>query len=146
MSSLVKFWRLPVGERGLLFQSLLALVAARFALWIFPLKKIQSFKFLKVSETFRDSRLSPEKIAWAIGALSRRLPGLRNCLVQALAGQALLARHGQSSQLRIGVARFADGQFKAHAWVEVAGRLLIGGEGASQFTVLPSLEPQHDRP
>ena len=145
MNSLVKFWRLPAGERRLVLQSLLALVAARLALWIFPLKKIQTLKTLKVSKSFRVS-VAPEKIAWAIGALSHRLPGLRNCLVQALAGQALLARHGQSSQLRIGVARFADGQFKAHAWVEVAGRLLIGGEGASQFTVLPSLEPHHDRP
>jgi hypothetical protein len=145
MNGLVKVWRLPAGEQRLLFQALLALLVARLALWISTLKKIQSFKLLKVSGTLRGS-IPPEKIVWAIGALGRRLPGLRNCLVQALAGQMLLARYGQASQLRIGVARFADGQFKAHAWVEVAGRILIGGGGVSQFTVFPSLEPHHDRP
>ena len=144
MKSFVKFWRLPTGERFLLLSAFFYLAAARIALWVFPLQKIvKRAETLKVSKTFS---ASPEKIASAIGVVSRRLPGLRNCLVQALAGQVFLARQGHISQIRIGVARKQDGQFQAHAWVEYAGQIIIGGgAGVSQFTVLPPLEFQHEK-
>ena len=53
----------------------------------------------------------------------------------------LLTRHGYSAQLRIGVARAAAGPFKAHAWVECAGTVIIGGGSAlGDYTPLPALE------
>jgi hypothetical protein len=59
-----------------------------------------------------------------------------NCLVQALAARTLLQRAGYDARLRIGVAKPPDAGFQAHAWVELSGVAVIGGENVSQFTQL----------
>ena len=41
--------------------------------------------------------------------------------------QALLGFTGVSSHVRYGVGRDANGGFRAHAWVECDGRVIIGG-------------------
>lgn len=142
MRQLVKFWRLPGEQRRLLVSALLCLVAVKVGLRVIPLPVIlRRLETLKVSKTFRAwDPLPPEQAAWAIRAVSRYLPGTRNCLVQSLAAQAMLARQGGASQLRIGVAKDDGGQFKAHAWVECDGEIIIGAEGVSQYTALPPLE------
>lgn len=93
----------------------------------------------KVSETV--GAWSPTKLAWAIHVVSGRLPGSANCLVRSLAAQAMLARGGYLSCVRIGVARPDSERFKAHAWLECDGKIIIGGEGTSQYTPLPNLQP-----
>jgi hypothetical protein len=143
MKRFVKFLNLTPDERGLLIGALFHLAAIRIGLWVLPLQvMLRQSKTLKVFETFRVSRLPAERIAWAIRVVSRYLPGTRNCLVQSLAAQTLLARRGYSTQLRIGVAKDEGGQFKAHAWVECDGQIIIGAAGVSQFTALPPLEFQ----
>jgi len=83
--------------------------------------------------------LAIERVAWALGAAGRRLPGGTNCLAQALAGQALLRRSGRRAVLRIGVARQASGEFAAHAWVDCGGQIVVGGAERADFTALPPL-------
>jgi hypothetical protein len=39
----------------------------------------------------------------------------------------------------VGVGRDANGQFEAHAWVEVDGRTVIGGEIAHRYIPMPDL-------
>ena len=71
---------------------------------------------------------------------SRYVPG-STCLVQALAGQWMLLREGYPAQLRIGVSK-AEG-FEAHAWVELEGKVLIGGpEESARFTPFPPAQTQ----
>jgi hypothetical protein len=57
---------------------------------------------------------------------ARRLVPVANCLPQALAAQAMLHRRGIACTLRIGVARDAHDRLEAHAWVEVAGQVVVG--------------------
>ena len=65
---------------------------------------------------------------------ANRLPG--TCLIQALALQRFLARHGWPSELRIGVAPGSAGLL-AHAWLIDGDLVLIGdGHEAETFTVL----------
>jgi hypothetical protein len=71
---------------------------------------------------------------------SRRPPGVKSCLNQALAAQVLLGRRGHPSLVHIGVARGERGQFQAHAWVESGGQVVIGGPGYERFTPLVALE------
>jgi hypothetical protein len=139
---LAKFLRLPTAERRLLFSALFHLAAARIGLWTLPLEQIVKRLPQTKKPVFSEKTgfCRPKEIAWAIRAAGRYLPGGQNCLAQALAGQALLARRGIATQLRIGVAKDAAGRFTAHAWVECDGRILIGGAGAAQFTALPPLE------
>ena len=80
----------------------------------------------------------PEALAWAVGAAARRFPKA-SCLTQAIALEALLAEAGHPSAVRIGVARRTDGSFEAHAWVELDGRVLIGGlPDLERYAVLPA--------
>jgi hypothetical protein len=79
---------------------------------------------------------SIDSIAWAVTVASRYVPAA-TCLTQALAVQGLLAGRGHPACLCIGLARSAAGRFQAHAWVECAGRVVIGGaEAPIRFTPL----------
>jgi hypothetical protein len=80
---------------------------------------------------------SLDSIAWAVTVASHYVP-VATCLTQALAARVLLAGRGRSARLCIGVARSESGRFQAHAWVECAGRVVIGGaEAPVRFTPLP---------
>ncbi len=73
-----------------------------------------------------------QRIARAVSLAGRRSPWPTSCLRQALLLKALLARRGMGSELKIGVRNQPGEGFGAHAWVERRGRVLIGGEHASQ--------------
>jgi len=79
------------------------------------------------------------ELAWAIHRAARLSPG-STCLVRALALHVMLARRGLASVLRIGAARAQDGDMEAHAWVEHAGQVLLGGDGQDRYVALLSLE------
>ena len=77
------------------------------------------------------------KLRWALGAVERRIPPARNCLIKALAARTLLQRRGFASRIVLGVRRGADGHFMAHTWVEdSAGRCVVGGDGPAAYTPL----------
>jgi hypothetical protein len=84
--------------------------------------------------------LPPERIGWAVRAAAQRVPGADTCLVQALAAEALLARHGHVSQLRIGIARIGAG-IEAHAWLERDGHPVFGQPSSIESALLPPLPP-----
>ena|SRR5687768_6598334 len=67
-----------------------------------------------------------ERVVRGVNRASRRVRGA-TCLTRALAVQALLGFTGVSSLVRYGVGRDANGGFRAHAWVECDGRVIIGG-------------------
>ena len=143
MKRFVKFLSLTADERRLLVSALFRLVAVRVGMWVFPLRDI--LRRLPQTPEERDDwrgshALPAERIAWAIRVASRYMPGTKNCLVQALATQAMLARRGHTARVRIGVAKDEGGQLKAHAWVECGGKIVIGGVGMSQYTALPYWE------
>lgn len=77
------------------------------------------------------------RIAWAVAAAARRLPGGSRCLAQALAAHVLLRRHGHASGVRLGVVRVGPRRLEAHAWVELDGAPLLGGSGAARYTPFP---------
>jgi len=82
---------------------------------------------------------TPERIAWAVSAAGRRVPGGRHCLAQAVTACILLGRYGHSARVRLGVSRDAAGGFEAHAWLERAGAVMLGGPDISRFAPLPPL-------
>ena len=72
-----------------------------------------------------------------------RIPGA-SCLTQALAAHLLLRKHGHPSRLCLGVARTEGKKFRAHAWLESQGRIVIGADGVAALTRLPAL-PRNPR-
>jgi hypothetical protein len=134
----------PTAHRRLVVRGLLLTAGVRSALWTLPPRAVLRFVRRTVERDLNrwhdgQPRFSPERIAWAIRLPARRVPRA-SCLTQALAAQMLLARYGHRSRLRIGVGRDTAGQFAAHAWVEVNGQLVIGGEIAHNYVPLPDIE------
>jgi hypothetical protein len=81
---------------------------------------------------------------------ARLIPGA-TCLTQALAAEVLLRRAGEDPGIRFGVA-VGEGDFEAHAWLELHGRILVGERGVERFTplapgaVVAASEPPVDSP
>jgi hypothetical protein len=67
-------------------------------------------------------------LAWAVEAASRRIPGGRTCLVEALTADAMLRRRGYAAVLHLGVRRQDDVRppIAGHAWVVCDDRIVVG--------------------
>jgi hypothetical protein len=75
------------------------------------------------------------RVEWSIGAVVRHGPLTFVCFPQCLAAYFMLRRRHIASKLFYGVTRDAD-QLKAHTWIKVGDRTVVGGNAESQFTVL----------
>lgn len=139
MGSLAKLLALPAAERRLLLAAAGLLAAVRVGLWTLPFRSVYGAVRSRGPSARRAGMPSAERIVWAVEVAARRLPRA-TCLVRALAAQALLARHGHASELRLGVARGAGRAFEAHAWLEANGQILIGGATQERYVPLPSLD------
>jgi hypothetical protein len=120
--------RLSRLERGLAMQSIVLVAVVRLGLWVLPFRIMQqvSVHWGRASRSSRGSAAGPREIVWAVRLASRYVP-LATCLVQALATQILLGRNGHAGEVHIGVALDPKLGFRAHAWVESQGEILIGG-------------------
>jgi hypothetical protein len=128
-----KFIELPASERRLLGSAALAIVKARLSLTLMPIRQI--LKPVAVRKA-RDGNIDPARIGWAVETASRIVPTGRNCLVRAIAGRHLLARHGFPGRVRIGIGKNSPDRLMAHAWLE-CGELIITGAHEQDFAVLP---------
>jgi hypothetical protein len=116
-------------------------LAIRIVLWMLPSATIVRIvrRFSDVRARGAHSRRPPvECVTRAVEAVSRRIPQA-TCLTQALSAQLLLRHLGYDSSLCLGVARDHRGEFRAHAWLEREGSVVIGGTAASGFTRMPAL-------
>jgi hypothetical protein len=75
-------------------------------------------------------------VSRAVQRAARNLPWECQCLVQAVAGKAMLRRRGLPSTLYLGVAKDEDAKLCAHAWLRCGNVILTGREGADRFTVV----------
>ena len=116
-------------------------------MWLVPFRTLQQTlgRFFPCPVTATGQSLSPEKVqlskkgSWAVRAASRYVPSA-TCLAQALTLQSLLSREGIRSDLAIGVARGDESGIAAHAWLEIDGMVIIGGEERDRFTRLKRQE------
>ncbi len=148
MRRLRKLYHLDWSDRILLVKAWILVWSLRLALWLLPFKWIRSVLSRiagRQSERPGADPEFPQKVSWAVTAVSRFTPGAGNCLVQALAANFLLKRRGYRSHLRIGVVKDEDGKLDAHAWVECDDRTVIGGAGIERYEPLkPSGKPAED--
>ncbi len=73
--------------------------------------------------------VDPATVAWAIGAVARRLPFRADCLVRAMAAGRWLHREGHEIAFNLGVRRGVSG-VEAHAWLACDGVVVTGGIGS----------------
>ena len=145
MMFLRKFLRLSAAERQLLIKTALLLEVIKLGMWLLPFRILRCL-LARMAAGTAPARLrhadhpSVDRITWAVETASRRTPGLKTCLAQALAAQVLLTRRGYPALLRIGVAKGERQQLQAHAWVESEGKIVIGGSELERYTPLAVLK------
>lgn len=135
MRSVKRFLGLTRQQRYLLFEALAVTCVIRLSVGWLSMQGLQ-----RLSQRTRTSKnkAGADRIVWALDAAARLVPGA-TCLVQALAAQTLLIRHGYRPRLTIGVEKNKD-RFTAHAWITCGGEILIGGQLARNYASLLSLE------
>jgi len=124
----------------LLAEAFWSLAVARGALWLFPFQRVAArlgTPMLESPQTYVEAhRVTLAQIDWAIQAISRRVPGTSQCLVQALAAMSMLKCRNLSGTLYFGVAKDETGHVIAHAWVRCGTQVLTGAHGRRHFTVV----------
>lgn len=130
---------LSADERWLLACAAAMVTSMRVALWLFPFRWVCRHARRRRTIARRLEAMPVSRLAWAVQAAARRVPAA-SCLTQALALQWLLVRTGHGASLRIGVAKNAAHGFKAHAWVECEGNILLENRKAvDRFAPILSL-------
>ncbi len=114
---------LRADEWSLLIQTLLVMVLWISSVRVLPFPLFRPLLLRALSREGKRSqasiaRRSPRDIAWAVRCIGSRLPGGRQCLVQALTLRTLLAIHGIPARLALGVAQDESVVFRAHAWAQ----------------------------
>ena len=135
-------WRsLRSSDRRLLVEAFGSLLVARGALALLPVRSI--FRWLErpaqPSSGAAAGTAVAERVRWAILAAARYGPLQFVCFPQALAAHAMLRRRGIRSVMHYGVRRSIDRRLRAHTWLEVDHRMLLGGESAILFAPIHSV-------
>jgi len=125
---IARYKTLTRAERSLLLRAWVILAALRVGIRVIPFGVLQ--RWIEHLRATAGAKVDPDQptvstVVWAIAAASRRIPGT-TCLPRAMAAHLLLGRCLQPSVLRLGVALKPDGALEAHAWVDVAGQVVIG--------------------
>lgn len=115
----------------------------RLMLWVLPFRRwrriSRSMARVRTSEEMTQP-VPSEQLMRALRVMHHYVPDA-SCLTQALAAQALLARNGQPSTLKIGVARDSGMMLTAHAWVQIGERVVIGQQPElPSYALLPPFE------
>ncbi|MDQ6663590.1 MAG: lasso peptide biosynthesis B2 protein [Acidobacteriota bacterium] len=118
--------RRPFRDWILFTGALFAMALIRAALTLFPFATLQtSLKRLQAVNLPLLKSIPPEASIWAVKAASRYVPRV-TCLTQALALESILAMQGIEARMHFGAAKSVDGRFRAHAWVESQGKIVLG--------------------
>jgi hypothetical protein len=127
MGALGKAFRLSTDDLWLLLRAFVAVSRAWLTVGLLPASAVLRKISAKVPLLARHQPQTTGRIAWAVTVAARYIPGSK-CLVQAIAGRNLLASYGFPSEIHIGVAKDSKNWLSAHAWVEVEGKTVIGGD------------------
>jgi hypothetical protein len=132
-------FRLTAREWLALAESTLWLALGRVAILIVPFNALSQRlgTHMQESPNVVDPRHRPalRRIAWAIGAISRRAPWRCKCLEQAFAAKLMLRLRRIPNTLYLGVAR-GESKIDAHAWVRSGDVYLTGGAERGRYAVV----------
>jgi hypothetical protein len=123
MKILTNFLKQTRVDQQLLITTLLSMIIIRLKLYLIPFNRIQ--RSLERSNNKTANEVPVHKLIWAVQTVSNYIPQA-TCLTKALTAQKLLKKYGYISQIKIGVNKDVEGQFEAHAWLEYAGKVVIG--------------------
>ena len=124
-------------DRGLLVEATVRLATARLSLLLLPFRFVSARLGAPMQESGEDvaDRVLLGRIAWAVGAVSRRAPWRCKCLEQGIAAKMMLRRRRLANTLYVGVAR-GERELEAHAWLRSGTVYVTGGAEHERFSVV----------
>lgn len=132
VGALARVARRTPAERRLLAHAMLLHAAVATGVFILSIRSLMAL--LDRLYALDDRRAGPptdtiDIVLWAAATAAHRWPREGTCLSHAIVARSLLRRIGVDTTLRIGVHR-SRGRFAAHAWLERAGEVIVGGGDA----------------
>ncbi len=138
-SLVARLARLAPSDLALLAEAGIMLTFFRIALRFFSVQRLTSWmgKGEPAHPVARDEAAlrTIRRVEWAVGATVRHSPFTFVCFPQSLAAYFMLRRRHIHSKMFYGVTR-EEQKLKAHTWIKVGDRTVVGGEAESLFTVL----------
>ena len=126
VSRLSRLRSLSAEERAALGEAVASLACVRVTLALFPPARLareltDSGEATAIIDADRWAQCT--RLERMVSVAGRLLPGTSTCLHRSIVLRRMLARRGLCARLRLGVRKSPDA-FEAHAWVELAGRVL----------------------
>lgn len=136
--------RWPLAEWIALVEAFVVLALVRLSLAMMNFKRIERMT-VALARRLAPSPVdgTPEddaRLGRAVQRAAMLVPGAK-CLAQATAAMLVSARHNRRSRMTIGVKLGESEAFGAHAWLETAHGIPVGGAEAAQFAPLMTVDP-----
>jgi len=131
-----------LSETPCLLKAAFWVVTVRLGLTFFSLNEVRQ-RFLRQEPlTEKVDSVNIHHLARSVQRIANKIPDA-TCLTRAQALQIMLARRGVSTRLMLGVARPNSDEFRAHAWLEKDGEIVIGGteRKINAFTTIADFGP-----
>lgn len=146
-SPVQRLLRLSRSNKRVLSEALLTLMAASLTIRLLPFRKTAALMRGKrgVAGEVETPDRAIAQCRWAIGKWATRVPWRVVCFQRGLTLHLMLRRRGIPSVLHYGVAQDAEKGLRAHVWVSVDGRDVLGGEEAAEFTCVASFPELTER-
>ena len=146
MSLLRSFLRRPMADRVLVVHAMVLHLAVAALVRVMSPRRVMAWltardvlPFQRPVREVQALRDESARVVWAVRTATHLMPAGKTCLTEALTARCLLRQRGADAALRIGVALATDAgaRLAAHAWLEHAGRIIMGGETADRYEPLP---------
>lgn len=147
LQSIRRYHALSGADRSCALEAAMVMIAVRlaFSALRFTVLRTALDRAVRAFQK-RPSRVTSHdvgRVAWAVAAVTRRVPFRSTCLIESLTVDAMLRRRGMASEIRFGVLPPGGGALSAHAWVEHDGAVVFGAR--SDLTDYRVLVPQDVR-
>ena len=147
-SAVHSFLQLSRRNKLVLGEALLTLAAASLAIKLLPFRRTVALMAYSGEPhepvvTQRDRLVA--QCRWAVRTWADRVPWRAVCFQRGLALHLMLHRRGIRSILHYGVAQSEVEGLRAHVWIDVSDRTVLGGEEAAEFTCVASFPDPAER-
>jgi hypothetical protein len=121
---------------------------ARLAAAAVPFRRSARLLGLRQSESverlLEGQAAHAERVGAAVASATARAPWESSCMVQALAANAMLRVRRIPATLFLGVAKDADADLAAHAWVRCGDAIITGARERDRFTPVGAFSASRD--
>lgn len=139
-SLLAIFWNKSLSQKIFLFRIFLMLSLAGAANTLLPFKVYSRFLGQINSESPKTLKEGDwqyvDRISNSVRNVSKVSPIRFKCLVQATVGKYFIAQERIESTIYFGVKKDESQNLKAHAWLRVGPKIVLGGEVADHYNVV----------